>query len=94
MYILAYGDAEILIDKGTSQCAVDLNFLKEKTRIFLKRETSGLVAMMHVLVSEKINNNIEENIVRTFHNAYVKLTNLRAKMSDKLMEPSAYMVNA
>ena len=26
MYILAYGDAEILIDKGTSQCSVDLNF--------------------------------------------------------------------
>ena len=24
MYILAYGDAEILIDKGTSQCSVDL----------------------------------------------------------------------
>ena len=48
---------------------------------------------MHVLVSEKVNNTIEETIVRTFYNAYVKLTNLITKMSDKLVEPSAYMVD-
>ena len=93
MYILEYGDTEILIDKGTSQCSVDLNFLKNTIRIFLEQETSGLVAMMHVLVSEKVNNTIKGTIVKTFYNAYVKLTNLRKKMSDKLMKPSAYMVN-
>ena len=43
MHILAYGDAEILIDKGTSQCSVDLIFLKKTIRIFLEQETNWLV---------------------------------------------------
>ena len=69
-------------------------FLKKTIRISLEQETIwGLGTMMHVLVSEKVNNTIEGNIVRDFYNAYLKLTNLRKKMSDKLMEPSAYMFN-
>ena len=53
----------------------------------------GLGRIMHVLVSEKVNNTIEETIVMTFYNTYSKLNNLRTKISDKLMEPSAYMVD-